>query len=478
MANDEGVVVALGGLIWEFGMRVKVVAWSAVVVLLMGMVAGAEGLDGTRMDGYRGIWFTLGQKSKWGDKYSGGLGTYCANHLPISIYSPKAEKTFFVYGGTVKGERHLLIMASYYDHKSGRVPRPVVVYDKQKVNDPHDNGAISIDDEGYLWVFVSGRARARPGLLFRSVRPYDVGEWEQIEKREMTYPQPHYVSGKGFFYLFTKYTKGRELYWRTSTDGRMWTEDHKLVGFGGHYQVSNVRDGLVATTFMWHPGGNVDKRTNLYYAQTKDWGATWQTVEGKELKTPLDSEKNPALLIDYQAQGLNVYIHDLSFDDAGRPIILYLTSRGAAPGPENGPYTWRVTHYTDTGWETNTVAESDHNYDTGALYVDERGWTVIGPTGAGPQAWGAGGEMVMHRSTDSGKTWKVVRPVTESSARNQSYARRPLGAHDPFYCFWADGDPGKFTESHLYFCDSEGKRVYELPYDMDGDEAEPKVVGR
>jgi hypothetical protein len=235
---------------------------------------------------------------------------------------------------------------------------------------------------------------------------------------------------------------------------------------------------VIATTFMWHPGGNVDKRTNLYYAQTADWGATWTTVDGKVLATPLDSEKNPALLIDYQAQGLNVYIHDLNFDGAGRPIILYLTSRGAAPGPEHGPYTWRVTHWTGAGWETNTVATSDHNYDTGAIYVDDRGWTVIGPIGPGPQPWGVGGEMALLRSVDDGRTWAEVRAVTADSPRNHSYARRPLDARDPFYCLWADGDPGKFTESHLYFCDAEGKRVRELPYDMDGDEAEPKALSR
>ena len=35
-------------------------------------------------DGYRGIWFTLGQKAEYGDKYSGGLGTYTANHARIA----------------------------------------------------------------------------------------------------------------------------------------------------------------------------------------------------------------------------------------------------------------------------------------------------------------------------------------------------------------------------------------------------------
>lgn len=57
-------------------------------------------LNNQKMDGYKGIWFTLGQFSEYGDKYSGGLGTYTAKHIPLSIYSPEADKTFFVYGGT------------------------------------------------------------------------------------------------------------------------------------------------------------------------------------------------------------------------------------------------------------------------------------------------------------------------------------------------------------------------------------------
>jgi hypothetical protein len=115
-------------------------------------------------DGYRGIWFTLGQFSKHGDKYSGGLGTYTANHVPMAVYAPAVDRTFFTYGGTIKGERHLLIMASYFDHKTGRVPRPTIVHDKLGVNDPHDNGSINLDDQGYVWIFISGRARSRPGF--------------------------------------------------------------------------------------------------------------------------------------------------------------------------------------------------------------------------------------------------------------------------------------------------------------------------
>jgi len=144
-----------------------------------------------KIAGYRGIWFDLGQKSEYGSKYSGGLGTYTAKHCPLTIYSKEVHKTFFVFGGTTQAsETHLLAMIGYYDHKNGQVPQPTVVHDKLKVNDPHDNPSIAMDPEGYLWVFVSGRGRHRPGYKYRSRRPYDIAAFDQISEEEFTYPQP------------------------------------------------------------------------------------------------------------------------------------------------------------------------------------------------------------------------------------------------------------------------------------------------
>ncbi|MDE0770497.1 MAG: hypothetical protein OSB19_19145, partial [Opitutaceae bacterium] len=105
--------------------------------------------DNQKIAGYRGIWFTLGQYSKYGDKYSGGLGTYTAKHRPLAIYSAKSNKTFFVYGGTTqRDEKRLLCMISYYDHETHSVPKPTVVVDKIAVIDPHDDPSLAIDKEG------------------------------------------------------------------------------------------------------------------------------------------------------------------------------------------------------------------------------------------------------------------------------------------------------------------------------------------
>ena len=161
-------------------------------------------------DGYKGIWFTLGQFSEYGDKYSGGLGTYTAKHIPLAIYAPKVNKTFFVYGGTTgEKDRYLLCMIGSYDHKKKTVSRPTVVYDKKGVDDPHDNPALALDDMGYLWVFVSGRGNGRPGFKYRSKQPYSIEGFDPITEETMTYPQPKYIPGKGLaiWHINTNYAK-------------------------------------------------------------------------------------------------------------------------------------------------------------------------------------------------------------------------------------------------------------------------------
>lgn len=430
-----------------------------------------------KADGYKGIWFTLGQFSEFGDKYSGGLGTYTANHIPVAIYSPQVNKTFFTYGGTTtKDEKHLLIMVSYFDHLKKVVPKPVIVYDKSGVNDPHDNASISLDGDGFLWVFVSGRSTARPGLIFKSRKPFSIETFDQIKTGEMTYPQPWWIDGKGFLYLFTKYTKGRELYWSTSPDGRIWAPDQKLAGMGGHYQITNMRGNKLVSVFNYHPNGNVDKRTNIYLAQTEDLGKTWTTVDGLKLETPLSAVQSPALVHDYESEGKLAYLNDVNFDMDGNPVILAIISNDFRPGPKGDPREWTIIHRKNGQWNFHKVCLSTHNYDMGSLYIDKKYWRIAGPTETGPQKYGTGGEIAIWESTDEGINWNKVRNVTHNSPRNHSYVRRPVNVHPDFYAFWADGNADLFSESHLYFTNLKGDNTWVLPYDMKREFEKPELV--
>jgi hypothetical protein len=432
-----------------------------------------------RVAGYRGIWFELGQKSQYGDKYSGGLGTYTANHQPMAVYAPAVNKTFFTYGGTTAADqRHLVIMVSYYDHAKNVVPQPVVVCDKQGVNDPHDNGSLTIDEDGHLWAFVSGRGTARPGFIYRTKKPYDIESFEQVWQGEMTYPQAWWVKGEGFILLHSRYRRRpegleRQLWCMRSNDGKSWHSEVHLAAFGGHYQTSGMHKGKIATFFNYHPDCNVDKRSNVYYLESSDLGVTWTTAAGAPVKLPLVDVTNGARIADLRAVGEQMYTCDLTFDQHDRAVLLCVISRGGTPGPSGAPHEWTIFHWSGTEWLRRKITTSDHNYDMGSLYITGNTWRVIAPTDPGPQPLATGGEMVAWISHDAGITWQRERTLTANSTNNHSYARRPVAAKDPFTAFWADGHAHTFSPSRIYFTDSTGN-VFRLPDEMTKNFAEPE----
>lgn len=460
-------------------------------------------------DGYRGIWY-MNQPS--GDeyvfKYSGGLGTYCAKHRPFAIHRPKVGKTFFVYGGTEEGShlRHekdelingrklergrkgfLLHMVSYFDHATGTVPRPTVLLDKGTA-DAHDNPVLSIDGDGFLWIYSTSHGTSRPSYIHRSKRPYDCSEFELVpatreEKGRrvaidnFSYMQPWHVEGRGFIAFFTRYRYPvqRTICFMTSPDGVNWSGWNRLAVMGaGHYQVSAVQGSRAGSAFNYHLKG-ANSRTDLFYLQSDDFGETWQTAAGEKVGIPLKDPDHPARVRNYHAEELFVYLKDITYDASGHPVILYLTSSGYQAGPHGSPRTWNTARWTGERWEIRPVTTSDSNYDTGSIFIEKDGtWQIVAPTFPGPQAFNPGGEMAIWRTSDKGANWACVRRMTGNSPRNHTYARRPVDAHPDFHAIWADGDARKPSESRLYFCNRAGD-VFVLPAKMDGVMARPERV--
>jgi hypothetical protein len=264
----------------------------------------------------------------------------------------------------------------------------------------------------------------------------------------------------------------------SSRDGDRWSHWQRLATIAdGHYQVSGVCGNRAASAFNYHPKpGGVNYRTNLYYVETHDLGRTWQTVTGEKLQLPLTEVENAALVHDYEAEGLKVYLKDIRFDRDGRPIVLYLTSRGFESGPENAPRIWTTAHWIGDRWDIRPVTTSDNNYDMGSLFAEKEGsWRIIGPTETGPQPYNTGGEMAVWVSRDEGKSWNRVKQITGRSLHNHTYARAALNAHPDFYALWADGHGRIPSESQLYFCSREGD-VYLLPSKMSAPFARPELV--
>jgi hypothetical protein len=445
---------------------------------------------GKKQNGYRGCWHRQEPMDpEYGYKYSGGLGTYSCKHSPMAVYSPEAHKTFFVWGGAgslpVASEEQwdfspemIYHMVSYYDHKTGMVPKPTVVLDKY-CGDAHDNPVICLDKDGYIWVFSPSHGEwTTRSYIHRSTEPYSIHRFETVSQNLFAYPQVHYASGRGFLFMHTNYNEGRGLRVAQSSDGRSWSAPADLARFGqGHYQVSRYAAGKLGSAFDYHPQeGGLDYRTNLYYMESADGGASWTTVLGRPLTMPLLSSGNPALVRDYEAEGLKVYLKDIQYDSAGRPAILYITSRGWQSGPDYGPRTWRLARWTGSDWAFSRVAESGNNYDHGSLYIEPDGtYRIIGPTEDGPEKWNPGGEVALWESRDEGWTWSMKQQLTSGSRYNHTYVRSPVGAHPDFYAYWADGATAARSESRLYFCNRAGE-VFRLPFEMNGEFAVPEKV--
>ncbi|MEZ6138176.1 MAG: BNR-4 repeat-containing protein [Pirellulaceae bacterium] len=442
-----------------------------------------------KADGYHGIWY-MNQPSndEYVYKYSGGMGTYCAKHKPFAVYCASVNKTFFCYGGApADNSRKLLHMVSYFDHATGTVPRPTILLDKN-TSDAHDNPVISVDSEGYLWIFSTSHGRARPSYVHRSVRPFEIDEFELVEIsrqegdarvpiKNFSYMQVWHTAEDGFAAFFTRYRfpAERTICFMNSRNGREWSEWQRIAAIGeGHYQISGVGRNKLGTFFNYHPNGKgLNWRTNLYYVESSDDGKSWQTADGSTVSLPLVEVRNQALIHNYEAEGLNVYVKDLRFDNKDFPVLLYITSHGYESGPKNDPRTWTIARWDGTEWIISPITRSDNNYDMGELWlIADDDWRVIAPTENGAQAYNPGGEIVMWQSRDQGARWTKLKQLTQNSPMNHGYVRRVLNAHADFIGIWTDGHGRQPSNSRLYFTNVDGD-VFQLPEVMHEDHERP-----
>ncbi len=443
-----------------------------------------------KANGFKGVWY-MNQPSndEYVFKYSGGLGTYPANHRPFAIYAPAVDKTFFCFGGTDDKNSTLLHNVSYYDHRSGKVANPTIVLDKG-TTDAHDNPVISIDDEGSIWIFSTSHGTSRPSYISKSTEPYNIATFEPVEATEMvdgkrrafknfSYFQIYHLRSQGFIALFTRYKNGqRVIGFNTSRDGKDWNEWQVLAHIEeGHYQVSAEKDGKIGVAFDYHPAGKgLNYRTNLYYLETADLGKTWQTASDKKVTLPLTNKQNDGLVNDYSDRGLNSYLLDIDLDRNGNPYILTITSKGYQAGPANDPRNWVLSAHDGKRWTNEVVTSSNSNYDMGSIYLEGQGKIrVVGPTEGGPQAYNPGGEIAMWESAGAGMSWRKVKQVTQNSKMNHNYVRRPINHHAAFYGIWADGHGRKQSVSNLYFLNDTGQ-IFKLPRQFEGAETDPEPI--
>lgn len=436
----------------------------------------------------RGIWYASGMPGLrpnnllpgQGAVYSGPMATYCSWHRPMAICAPAANRSFFVYGN---GDNAPTI--SFYDHATGEFAWPVVLGSNPD-GDAHRNPTLLIDEAGYLYVFWG--AHGHPTLVHRSVRPYDIRDWEQratIEPDGRTsYPQP-FMLRSGEILVSYRMAPG----WRfvRSDDGaRSWSEPTDICSFGmdnaakgvAEFSIYGVTIGASGEYprrihFAWsHLGGGKPheietkhlwaRRYNVYYACSDDGGDTWRRSDGSAYTLPI-SEADADTIYDCGERG--VWLNDIQLDSRGRPYILF--NDADVPTFRSR---WTVLRQTDDGWASSMVTESDHMYDHGALLMmaddDIRIWGAT--TDVQPHE--DGGEIEEWTSTDGGATWSNTRHLTAGSRLSHNHVKPVMGHQTgpgEIRAIWSYGDslrPPQTRDVRLYYCGDGMDAGREVPF--------------
>ncbi len=397
---------------------------------------------------------------------------------PWAVYVPDVQKTFFVYVGAALQDNapdakpRPAILAAFYDHQSGTVARPVIVCQNPQT-DGCPEAALTLDEQGYLHVFVSNGPKGR-SHIYRSHAPHAIDGFEDIFQASFINPQPWHLPKHGFLLVHLQPREGKNLLcFSTSPDGRAWSEPKVLADLApGYRMVSGRYNEKVGVAFAYdeQPG----EPTDLFYLETRNFGSTWQTTSGAAVDLPLGKPDGPALIRDYRSTRRIVYPKDLNFDRMGNPTVVYM----AAPGPRSRVRQKRRVWYTARwfrDWEITGLITSDHNLDAGCLHItQEYQFRLIAPTHPGPQPDTAGGDILMWISDDQGRSWGRYL-LTADKQFNHQDARRPLDTSDDLYAFWVSGDMEKGGHGRIFFCNKRGA-VFGLPEIMDGPTTRPVEV--
>lgn len=460
----------------------------------IGSAVAAEVITAEPLAGFHGLWSAGPSiRSVYFHLFSGPVATFGPQRVPMAHYVAAANKTFFLYAGmdplpdVHNRTPALQICVSAFDHATQRLLRPRRLLTSPS-DDPAMNATLNIDDKGHLWIFVPRRAREPGTDVYRSIAPHAIDHFERVSRFPAITPQPWYVKGRGFLvicHVENPDTGEQQLAFTRSKDGQTWDAPQGLAAFGNaHAFISGQHQNKVGVAFSFRPKAASDSdvgrytgQTSLYYAESKDFGATWEQADGSKLALPLTEADSPALVRDYRARGERIHLKDLGFSRRGWPVVFYLRGRGEEPGPQNNWRTFMTVRYTGGDWQFTGLILADNMFDSGAMYL-EKGtlWRMISPTIIGrnlptqsPKPYFAGGEIMMWVSENQGRAWTPSH-LTQHSPQNHNFVKRPVNAHEDFYGYWSAGDSVRVSPCPLYYTDRSGQ-VFQMPDAFVGDAA-------
>lgn len=304
-----------------------------------------------------------------------------------------ADETVYAGWVTMRGD----IQVGSYSILDGRTT--IVDLEEQFGLDDHDYPAFFETSDGRYTAFYSGHAAPGTHNLYRtSVNPWDITSWSERDSTDVntfgsagvTYSNPYAVPGENDrIFLFWRGGNWRPAYatgtYDPLTKEWSWLLQGTLISvLSGRPYVKYV-SGHDKIGFAFTDGHPKETDNNIYYAAiAKDSCGqdAFFRADGALIKHladgPLTVDEADTVfnhLADPETTGDNSWVWDIAFDDAGLPVVVFVTF----PSVAHHQYHWAA--YDGMDW-----------YDT--IIVENAGGSVADTTIQYPQYYYSGGIAV------------------------------------------------------------------------------------
>ncbi len=355
------------------------------------------------------------------------------------------DRTYIVYADVNSDA-----MITYFDHATGTFATPVNLGESAPRRDPHCNPRLTIDADGYLYVFWGSHNTNQ--LMRRSVIPETIDSWDDTKMMlgRYTYPQVFFLGNTMYWFYRRWYDT---WVYRTSTDYQMgwtWSDEHVVMDEpGSQVPYPIFMRGDETPTPRIHVAWNVYDGTlwrDVYYACSDDGGASWKTRAGAPLSLPLSQNSADPV---YSFPYLHGWVDDLQLTREHEPVILFMEGDDGSV-----PNLVKIARFQGGAWTTQTVTDAAASrYNLPAMRVEAAGlMRVYAPIGGDPNGnipGCYGGEIREFTSRDGGDSWINTRDLTRDSpflhchvmTARESDTYRPV-ANEQLQLVWSYGLAG------------------------------------
>jgi len=274
------------------------------------------------------------------------------------------------------------IEVSSFDHDTGA--RVTANLHPKLEEDDHANPALWVGPDGRLVVFYA-RHGGREMYYRVSTDPEDVTSWQSAQvvptntsgPYGYTYPNPIYLPSERKLYLFWRGGNWNPTYSTLSEGSGTWTPAHNLISVPGQRPyVKYAADGDDTVSFAFTNAHPRASDVNIYFAYAR--GGEIFKANGKRIGA-LGTPISPSQADKVYDTTWNAWIHDLTLDSSGRPVIVF----AAFPSPADHRYYY--ARWTGRKWVRREITRAGGSisldgkeaYYSGGITLDHEDPSVV-----------------------------------------------------------------------------------------------------